>query len=441
MTIASLKADFLLMSVFLLIGFFVRARFKIFRRLFIPASLIGGVLLLIIGQQGFGLVTVPDSYSGFSSGLIDIILASLVLGISINKERLQSYLEYSFITMTAYGMQLGVGALLGVLLQKVWSGLPDGWGTMGVFAFHGGHGTAAAAGTEFETVGLAGNMAVGMVLSTFGLIVSMTIGIIIVNYGVRKNWGTYVNSGNLSSKIECDKNGPLPEEERTCIGRLVVPSKCINHLALQFAWLLFSVWVGKMLFKTLGNYIEFFGKLPSVLHGIIGGAILWFVLIKTKRDYLVDMRTIKQITSFLLEIVVFAAMATLDLEFVGTYMIPLLIYSTILSIISIVIILVFSKKFLKNEWFEKACMAIGAATGTTSTGLALVRTIDPDARSSAGDTHGVYSTVMSWKDVFVGIIPMWFATGAFSGVLYSSIAGFAIMIAAAVLAFVFRENR
>ena len=59
---------------------------------------------------------------------------------------------------------------------------------MGVFSFHGGHGTAAAAAASFEKLGIEGNMAVGMVLSTVGLIVAMVVGMALVNFGVRKGW-------------------------------------------------------------------------------------------------------------------------------------------------------------------------------------------------------------------------------------------------------------
>lgn len=65
-------------------------------------------------------------------------------------------------------------------------------------------------------------------------------------------------------------------------------------------------------------------------------------------------------------------------------------------------------------------------TGNTSTGLALVRAIDPNSQSSAGDTHGVYSTIMSWKDSFVGLAPMWLMSGiaVTMGVGIAIIAGF-----------------
>ena len=192
MTVASLCNDILVLAVFLLVGFFVRELCKPLQKLFLPSSLIGGLILLLLGQQILGVVEVPESFGSIPSVMIDIVMAATVFGVTINRKKLGSYLDYSCMTMTSYGMQLGLGVLLGWLLQKIWPGLPDGWGVMGVFSFHGGHGTAAAAGAAFEKLGIEGNMAVGMVLSTLGLIVAMLVGMIMVNFGIRRGWGTYV---------------------------------------------------------------------------------------------------------------------------------------------------------------------------------------------------------------------------------------------------------
>lgn len=435
MTVGTLRDDLLLMAVFMLIGFFVREKVKLFQKLFLPSSLIGGLFLLILGQQGMHVVTVPESFSKLPGALTGIVLTSLVFGVTINKEKLRSYLDYSFITMTTYGMQMGLGVLLGAVFQKIWKGLPDGWGVMGVFAFHGGHGTAAAAGAEFEKYGISQNMAVGMVLSTLGLIVAMAVGMAVVNFGIRRGWGTYVKEP--SKQPDYFYSGILPEEKRTSVGKLVTAPISINHLALQFAWLLGAFWFGKTLFEFLGKFIPFFATLPDVLYGILGGAILWQIICALKLERYVDIKTIKLISSFLLEIIVFAAIATLDLEFVSIYIVPILIYTFILCSLSVLIILALSRNFLQHEWFEKACMAIGAATGNTSTGLALVRALDPESKSSAGDNHGIYSTIMSWKDAFTGLTPLWLG----SGIALTMGVGFGIMVISLILAYVFAEKR
>lgn len=437
MTVASLCNDMLFLSLFMLIGFFTREIIKPIQKLFLPSSLIGGLILLLLGPQAAGVVTVPESFSSMPSVMINIVMAATVFGVTINRKKLSSYLDYSCMTMTCYGMQLGVGVFMGWLLMKFWPGLPDGWGVMGVFAFHGGHGTAAAAGAAFEKLGNGGNMAVGMVLSTIGLIVAMLVGMVMVNYGIRKGWGTYVKEPQKQPAYFY--GGVLPEDKRKPSGHTVTTGISINHLALQVSWLLTALFIGKMLFNFLGQYSDFFAELPSVLHGIFGGAILWQVLKLTKLDKYADLKTIKMASGFCLEITVFTAMATLNLSFVSTYFAPVLIYSAVLTILTIPIIFLLARRFCREEWFEKACMAFGAATGNTSTGLALVRAVDPEAQSSAGDTHGVYSALMSWKDIFVGLTPVWLA----SGITLTCGVGFAIMIGFAAAGYLFfgRKNK
>ena len=427
MTVKSLVSDLLLLCVFLLIGFAVREKLRFLQKLFLPSSLIGGLILLILGPQGFNLVTVPESFSSIPSILINLVMVGLVFGVKFTREKVASYLDYSCITMTCYGMQMGLGVLLGALLSKIWTGLPTGWGIMGVFSFHGGHGTAAAAGAAFENVGVEGNVTVGMVLSTIGLVVAMAVGMAIVNYGIRKGWGKYVKE--VEKQPDWFYGGYLPEDQQKPVGKTVTTSISINHLALQFAWIGLSLFVGKTILNFLGQYSSLIASLPGVLHGVFGGALVWGALCALKLDKYVDLKMIKQISGLLLEVVIFTAVATMNLSFVTTYIAPIMIYSIVLCGLSIPLIFGLSKKFLKDEWFEKACMAFGAATGNTSTGLALVRAVDPDSQSEAGDVHGVYSTIMSWKDIFVGLTPLWLMNGT----ALTAAVGFGIMIVFFVL--------
>ena len=116
-------------------------------------------------------------------------------------------------------------------------------------------------------------------------------------------------------------------------------------------------------------------------------------------------------SGFLLEVVVLTAMATLDLELISTFIIPIVVYTLICSSVTLMIAFGGCKLFCREEWFEKALMAYGVGTGNTATGLALVRAVDPDSQSSAPDNHGVYSAVMCWKEAFAGLVPVWMMTG------------------------------
>ena len=435
MTVASFISDMLIVAVFMLAGFFVRELVKPVQKLFLPSSLIGGLILLVLGPQILNLVEVPASCGKLPNVLIDIVMASLVFGVNFDRDKLMSYLDYVCVPMPIYGIQMALGVWLGYILQQTWPGLPTGWGVMGVFSFHGGHGTAAAAASTFEKLGVQGNMSVGMVLSTVGLIVAMAVGMTIVNVGVRRGWAAYVKEPKAQPSYFY--GGVLPDDKRTAIGHTVTTSISINHLALQAAWLLSALYLGRVLFKAVGAYIPFVATLPSVLRGVFGGAVLWKLIKVFRLEKYVDLKTISLISGFLLEVVVFTAMATLDMDFISSYIIPIIIYSVIMVVVTVPVVLFCAKRFCHKEWFEKGVMAFGAATGNTSTGLALVRAVDPDSKSSAGDTHGVYTTLTAWKDAFVGFAPAWLM----SGIAVTMGTGIAICIAFLILGFMFFDTK
>ena len=423
------------MAVFMLAGFFIREKIKPLQRLFLPSSLIAGLLMLACGQQGIGLFTIPKQFNSLPGVLIDVVMASMAFGITFSKKQLHSYLDYVFIPMPVYGMQIFVGTLLGAALRAIWPGLPLGWGIMGVFSFFGGHGNAAAAGAVFNKLGVEGNMAVGMVLSTVGLIAAMIIGMGIVNYGIRRGWGTYVKEP--SKQPDYFYGGLLPDAQRKSVGTTVTTGISINHLALQCAWLLGSVFLGNKIFSFLILLSPSFKVFPSVLHGVVGGAVLWNIIRLLKLQKYVDLKTIKMLSGFFLEIVVFSAMATLNLKFISTYAVALTIYSLTIVLLTIPLVLFCARRFCKEEWFEKAMMGFGAVTGNTSTGLALVRAIDPNSQSHAGDSHSVFVTLTVWRGLFVGLIPGWLM----NGVGLTAGVGVAFMIGFLALGFKFFDMK
>ena len=409
MTVSSPFGDMIIIALFMLTGFFAREIIKPIQRLFLPSSLIGGLIALILGQQMLGIVEIPASFSSFSNVLIAPILAALLFGVTINRKKIVGYLDYICVEQAIYGMQMCLGAGLGAALAVIWPGLPLGWGSMGVFAFQGGHGNAGAAGQTYTELGIPENLSIGMVLATFGLIVAMLAGMIMVNIGVRKGWSKFVK--DPQKQPSWYYGGALPEDKRGPIGLTVTSSISINHLALQAGWLLTAVFAGRMLIQLVGLFWDSVSVLPTVMQGIAGGAIVWNAARLVKLERFIDVKFIHQMSGFLLEVVVLTAMATLDLELISTFIVPIVVYTLVCSAVTLMIAFGGCKLFCREEWFEKALMAYGVGTGNTATGLALVRAVDPDSQSAAPDNHGIYSAVMCWKEAFAGLVPVWMMTG------------------------------
>lgn len=435
MTVASIFNDLVIFGLLLLAGFAARELIKPLQKLYLPASLIGGVIALLLGPQIGGVISIPESFSSFSGTLINLMLTGVVFGVVINKNKLTSYLDYSFANQSVYGMQMFLGPIVGLLLASVWSTLPESWGIMGLFAFHGGHGTAATAGSLFAELGVPDNQTAGAVLATIGLIVAMSVGMFMVNFGIRKGWAKYIKEPKAQPAWTF--GGPLPADKRTSIGTTVTNPVGINHLALQLAWLFLSYFVGKTLIGWLTLVWPGASNLPSMLYGILGSLIVWPLLLKLKLDKYVDKKAISQICSLCMEIIVLTVVATLNLKFLATNLVPILIYSVVMVALTLLFAFYLPYKFAEDEWFEKGCMIFGHTTGVGATGFALLRAVDPESQSSVGDAHGVYSALSCWQNAFPALVPMWMM----SGIALTSGIGAVMMVICLGIGFLFFARR
>lgn len=410
MTVASLLVDIQIISVFMILGFILREVFKPLQRLYIPTSMLGGFLALIAGQQVLGLVNIPKSMGSLSGTLIGVVLTCIVYGITFEKSRIRNYIDYTMVIISVYGAQLLFGVPLGILLQKFWPALPDGWGTMGVFSFWGGHGTASAAGATFDKLGVEGNFGLGMILSTIGLMAAVTVGIVMVNWGIRKGYAAYTQVP-VEGVDDPTLRGVLPKELQKPIGLVKTSPNGINALVFQLSMIMACILVGSKLLAALSLVAPFFGKVPALVHGMLGATVIRLIMHKFNLTGFIDKGTVSSISGMTLDLVIISAVATIKLSLVTEFLFPIIIYSVILLAITMWMAIYFCKRLCAHEWFEKACCLFGMASGAVPTGLSLVRCVDPEGKSSAPDAQGVGSTLFT--PVFgtaPAFIPMLFMT-------------------------------
>ncbi|MBT9775145.1 hypothetical protein GPL15_01320 [Clostridium sp. MCC353] len=394
--------DLGILFCFLMIGYLLREIIKPIQKLFIPASVLGGLIALIAGPQVLGLIEMPESFASMASPMIVLVMTAMFMGNTISKSSLCNYAAAIDICVVLYFAQVAVGVLAGVLFSGIWKGMPEHWGILGVFAFYGGHGTAASVGAIFEEYGIEGTLGLGIVFATAGLMLAMIVGVFIINFGVRKGWASSKGSMDFGSF-----GGVIPKEKQSPIGLENVSGSGINSLALQLGLLFVSIWFGGKIFGILGGITPFFNKFPSFLHGMVGAAILWFVMRKCHLDGYVDKKSISTISSVALDICVTSAVATLNLKIVSTYWLPIVVYTAIIIVLNIVICFVLGRHWIKKDWFETMLIIFGQALGSSTTGLALGRCVDPETKTSAYDSFGVSAGVMGpVASLMVAVLPM-----------------------------------
>ncbi len=443
MTFSSLFNDLIALFAFLLIGFVIREIVKPLQRLYIPASIIGGVVALIVGPQVLNLVEIPASFGSMASVMIMLVLTCSVIGVDMDKSKANAYFTHLCIMVSVYGLQMFLGCGIGSFMENVWPDLPFGWGSEAVFSFWGGHGTAASAGAAWEEYGILGNTSVGMIMSTLGVISCFVIGMIMINVGVRKGWAT--QASNDFKNNPGFFGGMLPEDKRPPIGVARVPSTGIDNFSFQLAIVLscmaFGNWFMGVFKSAIANvpYLGALSQLPSLINGILAGMLVWNVIKRTKLKGFVDRKTINSISGLGLEITIVSAVATMDLKLISVLIVPILLLSAVIIALTAVFCLVLCKMWHRTNWFEKCCGSFGAATGSVPTGLALIRCVDPDGKTDAADTLAIGNSL--WAPVY-GSLPALLPLFAVSiGMFVPIWLGFAFMVVPLVIGFIFFRKK
>lgn len=392
MTFAQVMNDLTICGLFVFIGYVLRETIPILRKLYLPASVIGGVLVLILGQQVLGVMEVPQSFSAYATPLTNIVFTALVWGVSVNAKKLKSCLDFTLIEFSITWWQTLLGSLVGAFCIKIWTDMPQGWGLMAPFSFLSGHGTAASMAAVFDGYGINGTGDLGMLLSTLGLMSAMVIGTVFVNIGIRKHAAVFVND---DSQIEKSKPGILPEKRQVSIGTTKVDNAAVNNLLFQFAIVLSVLWFGTQVMKFLSQFNGVIAKLPATVYGIVGCLILWPIACKLKLDKYVDKPTVNTLAGMAIDILVVGAVGTINLSFVSQYLVPILLITVVCVGFTAAFTFFMCYKCCGIEWFEKAVFIYGMSTGIVATGFALHRMVDPDTKSTVPEAQGVASGVTS----------------------------------------------
>ena len=402
---ATAVTDLTLLMVFLLLGFVIREIVKPLQKLFLPSALIGGAVALILGPQVLGLIDIPESWSEMATPMINIVLTCTMFGTVLNKSKIKTYAGAINLVILTYFAQMLVGTLVGMGLSKIWPDLPYGWGVMTVFTYWGGHGAGTSAGALFEQLGVDGMVSMGLILATLGLIVAMLAGMVVVNYGVRKGYAT--NIGKDDTGKAAVESGVLPADKQKPLGKATVSSDAINGLAMQLCLVMLSMWLGRVIFTNLAKVIPAASNIPELLYGIVGAFIVWFLMRKTHLDDYANKQAVDSISGVALEICICSATATLDLDLFASFLAPILIHMCVIIALMVLICVVLLHRWMKKDWFELCLMAFGQGHGSTPSGLALARCVDPDHNSVSWEAFGVaIGCITPFTSVFVAIWPV-----------------------------------
>ena len=457
---------FLFVAAMLLIGMVLRQNLAVFRWLYIPASVIAGLLALLVVQASLELgsakvvefaVPLSKTLGSWPGFLIAVVFAGMLLQRQPGRatETAHRVARQGIMVWVIVLGETAVGLMATWLLVWQFYDVPNSFGMLIETGFAGGHGTAAAMGEVFAhpTVNLRSGRDLGMLMATCGLVYGVVSGILWINVGVRKGWVS------KREKVTGEQAGdPVKTVARTS------GSETIDPMLLQVIWLSIAFGIG-LAMQTLvmqgagwvdvwlspeqaaegvegaqkelkqrlsvSNVVDF----PIFIYTLFGGLIVRRVLTSLGLASQINSQLIGRLTSAAMDILVVAAIASLNLRAVAAMIVPFTILFASGAIWTGVCLMVISRWLLPREhWFELGLINYGMSTGTTATGFVLLRMVDPELESGAASDYALAAPLsapfigggiftIAFPLLMLESLPIWIAAVAISGIVF----GFALV--------------
>lgn len=394
----------------------VRIKSGLSQRLFLPSSIIAGVIGLLIGPSVLGAVVqrrageehplaggllpepVLEVWSALPELLINVVFATLFLGIALPGWRKIWELAGP---QLSFGVTLGagqyvVGLLLAVIVLTPLFGMNPMAGALIEIGFEGGHGTAAGLAGTLEELDFpeGGDLALG--LATVGVVSGIVIGVALINWGVRNGRAAVLDEPSEVS--EAQQKGIIEYDGRVPAGEMTVRPESIEPLSYHFSFVAIAIFIGVILLEALilleantwGAWTgtELLTHVPLFPLAMLGGVVVQLVMRRVDRHDLLDRETMLRIQGFALDLLIATAIATLSLEVIGANLVPFVLLAVAGIAWNVLLFLFLAPRVIPDFWFERAVGDLGQSMGVTATGLVLIKIADPSGESPAMESFG-----------------------------------------------------
>lgn len=383
-----------------LVGNILRRSIKLFRKSLIPNAVLGGIAVLIFNI----IVKQVTGESFFNTANLEMItyhclgLGFAAMGLKKGDKSKQKHkgdvLTTGATTVGTYLIQGILGLVITIVLSLAIPELLPASGILLCLGFGQGTGQALNWGRTYENIyGFAGGASFGLTLAAFGFLVACVVGVIYMN--ILKKQGKI----KIATEDEIAKN----EAKEVFFSANEPPmSESCDKLTMQFG-LVFSAYLLAFLFmfgitkildifnldffnNTVKPIIWGFNFLFSILSALLIKGILGFMQKKNlvHREYINNF-SMNRIGGFTFDLMVTAGIVAIEIALLKKYWYVIALLVGLGSIITLFYLRLITKKNFEGYNYEAFFAMFGMLTGTASTGVILLREIDPEFKTPAAD--------------------------------------------------------
>ena len=382
----------------LLAASLIKKNVKILRESLIPTSVLGGTILLLMSAI-YKLCTgvhmfEHEFYGGNGATILEIITYhALALGFiastftdsknTLGKERQAEIFNTGLTTVSSYMIQAIGGMGFTLLLSKFIKDVFPVSGVLLCFGFGQGTGQALNYGNIYETqYGFIGGKSFGLTIAAFGFLCASFGGVFYLSYLRR--------TGKVDAIIK--RNTTIHDAKQAKKDEIPV-FESMDTLSVQLAFVMGAYLLTYLVMLLLGNLlpglkavIYGFNFLLGVLAATVTKSVIYKLYDKKvfKKKY-INTFLMTRIRNLFFDIMVVAGIAAIQLNTLGNYLWILIILG-IIGLCGTYIYNHFVARVLFKDYSQEQFLGMfGMLCGTASTGIILLREVDPDFNSPVAD--------------------------------------------------------
>ena len=406
-------------------------RTKFFHKSLLPTAVLGGFLLLavkLIGVEAGLFHPESDAYQGLNRFLQVLTYHGIAVGfIAMSLRKPADAAKYQTdrltgpksgaIIVSSYMIQGLVGLVISVGLSYTF--MPDLFKASGLLLPMGygrGPGQATNFGSTFEKMGFVGGHSFGLAIAAAGYISACVVGVIYLNYLARKGKISRENYESVAGSVTVDDPNIASEHSM---------SESLDRLSLQMAIVIgvyLLTYVITLALTTAFSEISegLANTVNSLLWGfnfMVGSALAIGVRAlvakrmkgkeqpyKAQDNYLLS-----RISGLAFDAMIVAGIGSIELEELSGLWVPFVLMAVSGAIVTLIHLRFVCKRVYEGYYYEGMLSMYGMMTGTISSGVLLLREIDPQLKTPAannlitGSSFAILLGVVLL--VFVGMAP------------------------------------
>ena len=411
------------LSLALVVGTYLRSQFKIFQKYLIPASIIGGFFLLIIGPEILTIISYPagghaDLFLRFLVPLIFIIIG-LRGHSSGERVKARETLKLTAVVTSTLAFQLIVGAFFTLAIILLIN--PEFFAGFGSFLMLGqGFDSVLSrffGGAWEQDLGFTGGKAISFSFSAFGFLAAYLVGVAYIVWARAKGLIKPLPDGEGIPV----QTGIVPvDHEKKSAGLLTTHSQSIDTFALHLAvvgfCLLLLYGAMKIVVLLIVKYLppgmviaaEVFANF-HFLFGLLIGLGVRKLMVRFKIDYIVDSGVLNRLLGITVDYMVVAAIVSIPLVISRNYPWEILLLSLGGAVLTLFAVKLLLARVYRDSSLDSQVALYGLLTGNISSALALLRMVDPDLQrplSSNLAYVGGLSFIAAAPLFFLMVIPL-----------------------------------